>query len=299
MKKRIHSDKGLVKPSYSPSRLTNFFRCPYSFYLSQHWQPEFGASTMKNMRLGRLFEGYVFGFKKDTEKALIGRMKKPTIDIIKRQASPVKQVFRAPMRNSYVWLQHEFDSFVVRGEADFIGSLRLDLLTELILETDRDVIDKIPTGKIITDLKYTADIGRVWDYKGSNKEDYLQASFYPWLYWKEYGKILPFVYMVVESNYERPIVRFIHVEVNEAVFEWLEDMLYHIDSTIYFEPHASKENCLSGFNQARCAFMDKCEHGRAIVGGYRHIDLETLTTQITVRLDKKKVEEIEDAILIK
>ena len=82
------------KPTYSPSRLAHYARCPRAFSLSRDYESEIKAGTENIMREGQLFEGYVFGFKNDKdEKGLIGRKKPDTIDSIKRHADFVRPIF--------------------------------------------------------------------------------------------------------------------------------------------------------------------------------------------------------------
>lgn len=269
-------------PSYSPSRIVNYVRCPYAFYLSLHHKPVISRNTLNLMREGNLFEGYALGFKDNKDEIkLIGRKKPETIDAIKAHAKWVKPVFRAPKHYSYQFIEHYKRSYVIRGEMDFNGFIDVDYLFEITLETEHGIISQLDSGqRYIIDLKYTNDINRVWDFKGSTKEDYIQAAFYPYLWYKKTGKLLDFLYIVVESTFDIPIVRVIHVKIDQNVINWVDDLVEHIDNDIMFKNMASKDACLSGFNQSRCAFMNWCEHGRKIVGGYDSTELSRLFNQI-------------------
>jgi len=82
------------KPTYSPSRLAHYARCPRAFALSRDWESQIKAGTENVMREGQLFEGYVFGFKGDKEeKELVGRKKADTISGIRKHAEYVRPVF--------------------------------------------------------------------------------------------------------------------------------------------------------------------------------------------------------------
>jgi len=165
---------------------------------------------------------------------------------------------------AYQYMEVESESSIVRGEADYIGDCDMDYLREIAFDT------KVPDiGKAIWDLKWTGDISRVWDFKNS-KEDYLQAGFYPYMHWRKTGEVLPFVYLVVDGRYEVPIVRVVRLDVDMVDYEYfVEPLVRKVENDFMYWPRASKENCLGGYGEGQCMYLEWCEHGRKVIGGFR------------------------------
>jgi len=316
------------KPTYSPSRLSHYARCPRAFALSRDYQSEITAGTQNVMREGQLFEGFLFGFKSDKDMdALIGRKKADTIDGIRRHADYVRPMFETDFKikekatgpgafmklgrkaialgrskcfieedwslddtymlvqnvitgTPYMKMQHETPGFIIRGETDYFGPINLDAVADIIL--DVDIAKKIEGKNLFVDLKYTGDIARVWDFTGI-KEDYLQSIFYPYMHWKKTGEVLDFAYVVTESKYSIPIVRLIYMEIKEEDFAYVDKLVELVHNDFVFKPHATKINCLGGYDTGRCWFMDYCEHGRRIVGGLRQFAFGELNTNLTFK----------------
>lgn len=279
------------KPTYSPSRLVNYIRCPRSFSLSLDHKPNLTASQLDNYRTGNIFEGFVFGFKEEegpkSQKQLIGSKRPGTIERLKYQAAITRKIFRAPRKYSYKFYQHELDTCIVRGEMDYIGPINKNYLAEKLLVTDRELVAKIPKDGVITDLKFTNDISRVWDYKGATREDYLQASIYPYLYYKETGRLFDFMYLIVEGIYKNPIFRLVYLHITQEVINWVEELVDLVDKDIFFAPKPGKDVCLAGINQSRCSYMDFCEYGRKLVGGFREAELMRLTSEISLKKQRR------------
>lgn len=232
------------------------------------------------MREGNLFEGYIFGFKENiNEKELIGRKKPETIAEIKGHAEHVKPVFQSG--EPYKFISHEADSFgkmpgyIVRGECDFVGELDEDYLREISLAN----LSENKIGKCIADLKYTGDVSRVWDFKNA-KEEYLQSVFYPYIWWKNTGELLPFVYIVVDSRYSTPIVRAIQMNIKISDFtDFVEPLLEKVaiqTQRAFMEAKPSREACLGDYGSSQCWFLEHCEYGRRLVGGWKDFEFASL-----------------------
>lgn len=262
------------KPTYSQSRIVKYLKCPKSFELSLQHQPVFGTSTQRVMKEGNLFEGYVFGFKEEegekSEKELIGRKKPATIEPLKKQAAHVSPLFLDG--ESYHFISVETDNYIARGELDFMGEIDTEYLQRL---TGRS----LTPGEYIVDLKRTGDIGRIWDWKDS-KEEYLQSAYYTYLVWKKLGIRLPFLYIVVEDKYETPIVRCIEVQITDDDLLWVEQLINTVHNDFIKAAEPNHSNCLGGKMQARCSYLQFCEHGRRLAGGSQVIDFSALRSKL-------------------
>lgn len=253
-----------MKPELHQSRLKFHLTCPKAFALAGEHKADIGAGTLNVMREGELFEGYTLGFKEDKdEAAIIGRKKPATIDGIKEQAKYAKNIFVSG--ESYVKLRHEKEGYVMAGEADHIGQLDWDWLhsqTGIYLQSE---------GKTINDLKYTGDISRVWF--GKTRADYLQAIYYIAMHFFETGELLPFVYIVCEGKYSKPVIRVVKVIANEDSIEnWLMPKVEAAANDLFFDAAPSFENCLGGKGGSRCWFLDHCKEGRVVAGGVELVD---------------------------
>ena len=315
--------KEWAKPTYSPSRMAYYARCPRMFRLSRDYEKQIGASTSAVQREGSLFEGYVFGFNSTdpdkTEKKLIGRKKETRVNKIKGHADFVRPIFQGEPQlvgrassfvsaarraitagkakhfvtegstdgqfdiyekpkltgQAFKFMSYDAGNYIIRGEADYFGLVNPTAAANLVL--DLSVEDTIGNRPLYVDLKYTGDISRTWDFN-SVKEDYLQSVFYPYLHYKQTGEIVNFMYVVVESQYKYPVVRFIFVEVDSAAFDYVEELVEKVNRDMFFRPQADKLTCLGGMGQARCWFLDYCQFGRAVLGGVKNLKFSELNS---------------------
>lgn len=260
-----------MKPEYHQSRLSNYLKCPLAFKLSQTEGREIGASTLNVMRDGNLFEGYVLGFKPDkNEKELIGKKKTETIDAIKVHAAHTKPLFKNG--EAYVELKKEFPEYDLAGEADHIGQLDWDYIKSFLPDAQ-------PEGETINDLKYSGSIDWVWQDKGSFG-DYLQALMYCGLHYMITGDLLPFVYIVVESQYTTPIIHINKVFVQKSDIEdKLLPFVEQVHNDLFYSPKAGYETCLGGKRGSRCWYLHACKEGRKFVGGYKVTEFGLLNYQ--------------------
>ena len=86
--------------------------------------------------------------------------------------------------------------------------------------------------------------------------------------------------MIVENQYERPVVRCIRVDVTEADWKWLENIIAETNGGFNMIAEPSFENCLGGKGSGRCWFLEHCKHGRSLCGGFEHINFSELSTKI-------------------
>lgn len=172
---------------------------------------------------------------------------------------------------AYNFMTHDHDALqvTIRGEADYIGFVNEAALHDAIGRT----LPKI--GKAIWDVKYTGNISRVWDWK-EKREEYLQACKYTYLHHKENGEHLPFFYLVIEYTYDRPLVRLIRVDVTEQDWQWLESIIAETNQGFNITAMPSYETCLGGKSGGRCWFLEHCNAGRALCGGYQSISFSDL-----------------------
>src|SRR3990167_5716453 len=193
------------KPEYHQSRLKLYHNCPASFKMAMDGlRPSIPKTTQATMDEGSLFEGYVLGFKENKkEDELYGAKREATKEKLKTQlttqANYVRPLFLHP-QNSYVKLQYEAPEYILAGEADNIGELDWDYLSNFTGE------EYTKSEKSINDLKKTGSIGFVW--AGLDKKiNYLQAIMYVYINYKNTGEILPFIYIIVEDTYNKPIIK--------------------------------------------------------------------------------------------
>ena len=255
--------------SYHQSKLKNYFACPKMFNLSLQHEPEFGTSTEDAMRNGNLFEGYVFGFKPDKdEKTLVGKKKEDTIAGIKADAMFAKRLFKSG--EPYVKLHHALKDYDLNGEADHIGELNWEELGKMFPGA-------IAEGKSINDLKYTKslDFGKVGIMESG--KDYFQALQYVSIHYLNTGELLPFIYIVVESNYSTPLVRLekVFIDKTDVTTKFLP-FVDRVHNDLFKQAEPSFDTCLGGKGGSRCWFLQWCNEGRLFAGGYRTVSYSIL-----------------------
>ena len=260
------------------STLKHFFRCPKAFDLSMSGiEPNIGSNTKLLMRKGELFEGYAIGFKPDKDKDMIaGKMGTKTVYKIKADAEYTGDFLRDG--KAYQKLHCAYDSnYSLDGEADYIGYMDRDLICTMY---GRDDLPISSIDKYIIDIKYTGSIKRVWDYMNS-PEDYLQAVMYCYMNYKSTGELLPFVYIVVESQDDaKPIIHVRKVAVSELSFsDWLLPLIAEVTNNLDMgELHANpcEYSCVGSRGVSGCWFLQHCTEGRKYIGGFKFVDFDEL-----------------------
>lgn len=247
------------------SNLKNYFSCPKKFFLSLNFQPELKPSTQNVMREGRIFESLVFGEKLGTKmEDLIGKKKTETIEKINEIAKKVIPIFKSGEK--YVDLKFEEENYVLAGEADYIGEV----------EYTNEFGKRYKFNKCIADLKKTGDIPRLWDHKYS-KDEYLQAIMYVYIYFKMFGEILPFVYIVVEDTYKDPIILCRPIIIKETDFkDWYLPFINKVIDDMFYEAEATETNCVKGDHGARCWYLPLCKQGRSFIGKLDVVEFKSL-----------------------
>ena len=250
------------KPVFRQSQVQHYFKCPKMYKLSLEFGDEMEPSMA--MRQGLIFERMVLGEKADHDeerfkKEVYGKITAPTVEFIKTQANRAKEYFLAG--DPFVPLLFETDKYIIKGEADFIGQILYE----------GDAIE------CIADLKYTSNIQDIWNNK-DRKSDFLQASFYPYMLYKLTGKLLPFIYVIVENTFKDPLIKTIKINITdmEYSFNWLEKNLDEIINDIWFEPRANENNCVGYRGTGKCRFLEYCSDGRELISSPVDIDFERL-----------------------
>ena len=212
------------------------------------------------MREGLLLEGYLLNkFKDDNEKELVGRKKPVTIDFIKNLAAKIRPIFIGG--EAFVKIEHETDNRIYQGEIDYLGIIELP---------DKTIFDGI------NDIKKTGSIDWVWDELNHNKLTYLQGSYYPYLLWLNTGIWKDFCYIIIEDKYLNPIISFRIIRTSqyqEKVIEFYENLFGQIEKDLIKPALPSTVRCLKPY---RCAYLEYCEEGRALLGGIQVFDWDEL-----------------------
>ena len=241
-----------------------YLNCNRSFKICQ----EMETPPSKAMIDGLIFEGLLLGWKSEEDKELChtkaGKLNAPAVRL-QVLAEKVKRYFGTGVHHQRI------EVGTTTGEPDFIGQFKPE---DQFIEA-------------IVDIKLTKDINKIWDWK-NRKEEYLQAVSYTWLHLKKTGEVLPFYYFVVEDNdYAEPIIRIIHMTVTEDDFKWFEHLVFTADNDIFLEPNSEKCLGKSSFDP-RCRYLEKCEHGRSLVGGKRLIHFGQLNSDFNVDESKNE-----------
>ncbi len=263
-----------MRKEYHQSTLKLYPRCPASFKMSMDGiKPAIPPNTQKLMDEGSLFEGYLFGFKEDKdETSLYGRRQPATIAKLKAQlktqADYVRPLFMQP-ENSYVDLKYKADEYNFKGEADNIGVLNWKFLSDYTGQIFNN------TGKSINDLKKTGDIKYGWGYQ-QKRTDLLQAIEYVYIHFKNTGEILPFVFIVIEDKYIKPIIKIKKVFIQDTDFEWFESFVDEIHNDLFYTACPGYESCEGGKGGSRCWFLEQCQAGRNYIGQTEIVEFGSL-----------------------
>lgn len=261
-----------TKPKYHQSTLINYYTCPYKMVLSQQYSIE----QTDAMRNGLLFEYFVFGMNpraakvfnsaKDYESSLIGKKSPLTIERIKSHAESCKQIFVGG--SSFVTLEFEDKEYINAGECDYLGDVNLK-------------------GNIITciaDLKYTSNIA---SWKFLNKaSDYFQALYYSYIIWKNTKRALPFLYIVVDSTFDEPVIGYKLIRFNKQNYKQLKRDVDFIHNDILKAPKVGYDTCIKGAYNKPCDYLQYCEAGRELIENSFEIDYDDLIPDFVNPIDK-------------
>lgn len=171
----------------SPSLLKQAFRCQYAASLrimpdenGERHKPYFSDQSQNSRHHGIYFEAVLTGKDVSHEKAAfqmwLARNSKDDENVksrIEKAAERTAKEYLLKDRDyqTGVWLEWEFDDFILHGEADYIGWVRnADPFHEAVFES-------------VMDAKLTADISYVWEIGGNATiEQYMQAPIYSFLH---------------------------------------------------------------------------------------------------------------------
>jgi len=246
---------------FSPSSVANYLTCPQKFKLSKEHRIQLDSTAVRD---GNLFEGYVLGFESEGEKSqkiLEGRKKAESLDFLKNQASYLKDVFTEGESQKYI--EYSNGIWNLRGIQDWIGNINIEKLSELC---GYELPFYLQNG--IFDLKYTNNVQKIWNGK-DEPEELLQSICYPYIMYKITGEILPFCYIIVDSQFQKPIVRVMYVEATENDFRFIESLLNDLSNDCFYLPNVGENTCGGEkHSQSRCPYAEFCEYGRAYIGGF-------------------------------
>lgn len=209
------------------SQIKNFFDCELKYVLSLTNQIE----QTKAMKMGNIFEAYVFDEKKEKlewdaiEKGMTKQMKSALSTI----ADHVKPIFTKG--KPFKEIELITDRYHLTGEADWIGYFNYQGIKY----------------KGIVDLKLTGSIVKIWGLGDSSpdfglkewdgklyKDEYLQSFAYPYIHYKKTGNIMPFYYLVVESDTienmleKTPLMKMFDCTPTVKDFMWFESVINKI-----------------------------------------------------------------------
>jgi hypothetical protein len=270
-----------MKLKISPSALANYNECPFRFHLSRELNAqkeleiaEFSTKELSKrrmedmseaMRQGLLFEGYLFNRFKggdDERKLLEGSKKDNSLSFIRKQAEFVEKVF--VQGDDFLRVEYEAPHYLLRGEIDFFGEIDVDYLSDICGEKLSPFLKHS-----IIDVKRTGNIQRIWDVK-TQREDFLQSLCYPYMMWKKHGEKYPFFYLIVDAEFEKPLVKIIEIDYSDFDFQFLEKLMNRVASDFWYNPVLSPDTCGGEkMLQTRCKYVQHCEHGRLYLGGHK------------------------------
>ncbi len=241
------------------SNIKHYKDCPRRFLLSLTNSGYAGPAAVKNMAKGNLFEYFVTGMSSDPRdieavikknKGKFDGMLKKTVEKIRRMAEDTKKTI-VEMHYVQFGLRYEKDPrYVLTSHIDFLG-----------------VVD-FGNGPFlaIADTKWTTNIEDIWNTK-TTKDDFLQALIYIWQVYEQTGRILPFVYIVVQDMMDQTIIKPIVIEATIQDFAWIKDTyLNPILKDNEFKPNVSEFNCLGQRPIAgKCRYLNVCEAGKKLL----------------------------------
>jgi len=238
--RRYQDENG--KLIFHASNLQNYFECPKKYELST----KIDLFEMTDaQRDGLLYEMYLFfNLEKYDDvmvKKLEGRKKSDTLDEIRAKAQSMSDYAQFDGQ-SFVPLSVDFGSFIIEGEADFIGNCQY----------------RGKTIRCIADAKTTSDVYKLWLSK-KTAYDYLQSVLYPMAWWKMTGEVLPFVYYI--HDLKQDIKKTVLVKTTEQDFIDMEKRLTAIATEKSWEAKSCYENCIYNRYRTSCKYIAYCQQG--------------------------------------
>jgi len=313
-------DKASRKINYHSSGIKHYFECPYKFTLSRTVElPE--AKPSEAMKLGLLYESYLFGFRSDKEEdprsefsirglkynkdgslSKSAGMKDEKVAPIKAQAEFSRQFFDLDNGEAFKKISYNGnyrDAEMLAGEIDYIGDIWLS--TELIdPKADEPLlaVEQLPEKRFvkrrkIVDVKYTSDIYWRWHIKGMMQV--LQSILYPYIWFQNTGEMLDFVYFVF-WNQSSTIFKQIHIKTTPETFKTAEKIISLVDDDLLKRPQCSWENCLKGDYNRVCEYIEYCDEGRELIAGNEWFDLQDLEPPLLLKTSDEEVDRIFDKL---
>lgn len=257
------------KPTLRQSHFQNYLKCPRAFLLSH----EIETVASKAMNKGKIFEFCTFGFKSEAQKKELifnkdrestkgkitpGKIKADYSKLL-RIASDIRTKYFGD-GNAHTRLCVDLGEFILTGEIDWIGEVKINSA----------IIDGL------ADLKFCADIPKIWDWK-QKKSDFFQSVSYPYIYWKKYGVVKPFYYVIVDESGNARILKIIYD--HKKAFAWYEQVLRQAFNDGIYAPDYDECKGHGKFDPS-CRFLNDCAFGLDFVFGYQEIEFDSLKDDI-------------------
>lgn len=236
------------KPVIHSTQTGYWLDCPMKRLLTEQYSKEDESDATKK---GKLFEGYVLGFVKDSEDEIRGLdpnnkakgMREKTVQPLREWAEKLKTYFEGcePFKK----IEYETEEYILQIEVDAYKP------NELL------------------DLKQTSSIFRYWCNRFERK-DFLQSIFYSYVVWKKMGVIMPFKYVITESPH---LIKTITIRANQADFDWIEDIIEQMTNEIFTVPDPDEYNCVKS-RFGVCPVLEYCDAGKNFICNPEEITFE-------------------------
>lgn len=217
----------------------------------------FGASSLAN-NLGHYFEYITTGSLPKAGHIPAPDKTKP-YEVIKQQAEYFKYLFT---QKGISIIQNGLD---VIADEKWVGTLDVLATWKSVFDDEQVYLDPNNSNfEVIIDLKYSGLLDDKYSEFGwnenslpFNEKTLLQAKHYKFLYWKKYGKLIPFFFFVFDSKKPK-MAKLIHIDIDEFELEQHEKFLHkaknYFDSQrqIGFVPKPEYKRCID------CDYIDIC-----------------------------------------
>lgn len=285
-------------PIFSQSMMSDGFSCEWKMMIKTYFNIEYSSTAIEK---GNRFERCLFG-NFDNTKLTARTLNSKAYQSLSIVADHTRKRFFniddvSKLQDEWgINIQRKivinFGKYGLGGSLDYIGNINIDGKS----------IDAIVDIKMTGSLKMSGFYSV--DFITSRRTEFIQAITYCYLYYRETGKILPFVQLVCTDAYlNRPIYKVTKVDVSKKDFVWLESTLkyfYHkysehkkyevfdidkpfksniLNAPTYEDSSADPdqliETCLGTYKKPKrgeCKCLEYCKLGRfRLAGGIRHI----------------------------
>lgn len=239
MRKYLKNKKQIIHST----QLYNYLICPQMKLLSE----QHSINVNDNMWKGLMLEAYLGGFKENNQEELelfgtsltkSGEVPVPrqrVLDEIKAEAELIRNHFSGEW---FKVIEHETENYILTTEIDnFKESEMIDL--------------KRSTHKTYDNYVLQVETGAWWKM--------IQAFYYPYVYYLNTGKIIPFTYKVFD--YGTKLLKNYRVVDPSKRFEDVKELIDKITNDFLFEPDYTNMSC-ADTGYGTCNFLNQCESGK-------------------------------------